>query len=91
MDRKWSFRHGSAVVAVGAVLLFLSLLLAAEGAFALMHGVAAAAHREGPDFGVFGGSVLLVASVVGLAGSGFLLRGRRTGRCQDCGSTDQNP
>jgi hypothetical protein len=91
MQRRWTFRHRTWLVVTGAVALCFSLAIAAAGLSGLAHGLANVGHREGPDFSVFGGSVLLVVSLVGLVISGLVLRGRRVWRCETCGVAAEKP
>ena len=85
MRRRWTFRRRGWLVVVGVLILCFSMAVAAAGFSGLAHGFANAGQREGPDFSAFGGLVLLIASLVGFAMSGLLLRGRRAWQCEACG------
>src|SRR4051794_40380067 len=81
------FRYRTWLVVVGLVLVLISSLVAAAGAYSVAHGLSPAAQNASVNFAVFGGGVFLVISIPGLVGGVFLLRWRRAWTCGICGST----
>ena len=79
------FRHRPWLVAIGTVVLLISILVFAEGVYSIAVGLSPAAQNWSVNFAVFGGTVFLAISTPGLVVGTLLLRWRRTWKCSICG------
>jgi hypothetical protein len=77
-------RHRTWLASIGGIILLASLLFFVEGVHSIVIGFSPAAQNSSVNFAVFGGTVFVAVSALGVVVGGFLARWKRTLRCAAC-------
>jgi hypothetical protein len=91
METSRRFKHRPSLVAFGALVLLISSLVFADGAYSIALGLSPEAKNWSVNFASFGGVVFLLVSIPGLVVGVRLLRKRRVLKCGGCGFTSDAP